>query len=85
MAESEIRLNLLQEIGRATERVNAAAENFQVIIKDIPSGAPHPDGTLRIKQASLELATARREMMSAHRQLDDFLTRGAIPEDFKAS
>jgi hypothetical protein len=84
-AESQIRLNLLEEVRRATDRVNAASESFSMIIKDIPSDVPHPDGALRIAHASRELSTAREEMMRAHRRLNDFLSRGVIPEDLKAS
>jgi hypothetical protein len=82
---SQIRLNLLQEVRRATDRVNAASESFSMIIKDIPGNVPHPDGTLRIAQASRELSIAREEMMRAHRRLNDFLSRGFIPEDLKAN
>ena len=83
--ESQIRLSLLQEVRLATDRVNAASESFSMIIKDIPSDVPHPDGTLRITKASRELSTAREEMMRAHRRLNDFLGHGVIPEDLKAS
>ena len=83
--ESQIRLSLLQEVRQATDRVNAASENFSAIIKDIPSEAPHPDGALRITRASRELATARAEMMEAHRRLNDFLGHGVIPQDLKSS
>jgi hypothetical protein len=83
--ESQIRSYLLQEVRLATDRVNAAADTLSVIISDIPGDMPHPDGTLRITQASLELSTARAEMMSAHRRLNDFLRHGVIPENPKAS
>ena len=84
-AESQIRLNLLQEVRQATDRVNAASESFSMIIKDIPSDVPHPDSALRITKASRELSTAREEMLRAHRRLNDFLSRGVIPDDLKAS
>jgi len=83
--ESQILPNLLQEVRQATDRVNAAAERFSVLIKDIPNDVPHPDGTLRITQASRELSTAREEMMRAHRRLNDFLSRGVVPEDLKVN
>ena len=78
---SDIQQKLLQEIREATDRVNAAAEGFSLLLKDVPSNVPAPDGTFRITQASHELATARAEMMRAHRRLNDFLSRGVIPED----
>ena len=84
-ADSQMRLKLLQEVRQATDRVNAAAESFSSIIQDIPSDTPHPDGALRITHASRELSTARAELMVAHRRLNDFLSRGVVPEDLKAS
>lgn len=81
--ESQIRSRLLEEVRQAMERVNAAAENFSSIIQDIPSVVPHPDGALRITHASHELSTAREELMRAHHRLNDFLSRGVVPEDLK--
>jgi hypothetical protein len=83
--ESQIRLELLQEVRRTTDRVNAAAEQFSLIIKDIPSKVPPPDSTHRIEQASRELSIARAEMMRAHHRLNDFLSDGVIPEDLEQS
>jgi hypothetical protein len=79
--DSHIQRKLLQEVRQATERVNAAAESFSLIVKDLPSNMPHPDSTFRITQASHELSTARSEMMRAHRRLNDFLSKGLIPAD----
>ena|SRR5579872_1603751 len=81
--DSQMREKLLQEVRLATVRVNLAAESFRSIIKDIPGDVPHPDGALRITHASRELSTAREEMMRAHRRLNDFLSRGVVPEDLK--
>ena len=81
--ESQIRLKLLQEVRQATDRANTAAEGFSLIVKDLPSKLPPPDSTDRITQASRELSTAREEVMRAHRRLNDFLSRGVIPEDLK--
>jgi hypothetical protein len=83
--ELQVRLKLLQEVRQATDRVNAVSQSFSTIIKDIPSDVPHPDGALRITQASRELSTAREEMMKANRRLNDFLSRGVIPEDLKVA
>lgn len=35
--------------------------------------------------ASRGLATARHEMMKAHNRLNDYLSRGIVPEDLKRS
>ena len=84
-AESQIRLMLLQEVRQATDRVTAAAQRFNLIIDDVPGNVPHPDGALRITQASRDLSSARAEMMVAHRRLSEFLSRGVIPQNLKAS
>lgn len=39
---SVIQLKLLEEISQATDRVNAAAESFRLIMKDIPSNVAGP-------------------------------------------
>lgn len=83
--ETQIQFKLLQQIRYATDRVNAAADSFGRIMKDIPSNVPPPDSTSRITQASRELSTARAEMMRAHRRLNDFLSHGVVPDDLKAS
>ena len=44
---------------------------------------PHPDGVHRIKNASNKLTAARKEMGTAHNRLDDFLSRGVVPDDLK--
>jgi hypothetical protein len=78
---SDIQQKLLQEVREATDRMNAAAEGFSLILKDVPSNVPSPDSTFRITQASHELSAARAKMLRAHRRLNDFLSRGVIPED----
>jgi hypothetical protein len=81
VVDSQIHLKLLQDVRRATDRLNEASESFNAIIQDTPGAIPHPDGTLHITKASRELSTAREEVMRAHRRLNDFLSRGVIPED----
>ena len=81
--ERQVNTILKHDVTEATERAHAASDAFEAIVADVPSGAPHPDGTQRILNASRKLSAARQEMMSAHERLHDFLTRGIIPEDLK--
>ncbi len=81
--ERRVRTTLFQEFVEATARVNAASEAFILVMGDVPSGLPHPDGTQRIHNASRELSAARKEVMKAHSRLNDFLGQGIIPEDLK--
>jgi len=72
---------LYREVVAATQQADAASEMFHGILNDLPSKVPPPDGTERIHSASRELSAAREKMMLAHSRLNDFLSRGIIPED----
>jgi hypothetical protein len=81
----EIRTILFQELYAATARGTEARRQFDEAMGRFPSGMPHPDGSQRIKNASNALTIARNEMTSAHNRLNDFLRRGIVPEDLKAT
>jgi hypothetical protein len=77
-------LNILQrDLQEATERVTAATAVFNAVTSETPSGFPHPDGTQRIHNASREMSQARDGLMIAHNRLNDFLSRGIVPDDLK--
>ena len=78
--EVNVREILRQEVLETTATVNAASDEFNSLLSAIPSGVPHPDGTQRIHQASRKLSVARKEMIRAHSRLNDFLSRGIVPE-----
>ena len=81
--EVKIREVLRQDVLSTTATLNAASEEFTALLNDIPSGIPHPDGAQRIHQASRKLSAARKEMITAHSRLNDFLSRGVIPDELK--
>jgi hypothetical protein len=81
--DQEIRAVLHKEILASTARAHAASEELIAIMSDIPSGLPHPDGSLRIQNAAHALAAARNEVMRAHSRLNEFLARGVLPGDNK--
>jgi hypothetical protein len=77
-------LNILRrDLQAAEERASAATAAFNAVIGDVPSGMPHPDGTQRIHNASRERSQARAGLMIAHNRLNDYLARGAVPDDLK--
>ena len=80
-----VRDALVQSVGKTTARTNAASEAFSAIMGQVPGGLPYADSAQRIHSASRELSVARKEMMKAHSRLDDFLSRGVVPEDLKRS
>jgi hypothetical protein len=83
-ADRQIRAALNGEILAATARAHAASEELRAIMRDIPSGLPQPDGSLRIQNAAHALAAARNEVMEAHSRFDEFLARGVVPGDGKS-
>ena len=81
----QIRTALVNCIAQATARVSEANHKFSEAMGQFPSGLPHPDGVQRIKNASNELALARKEMMTAHKRFNDYVYRGIVSEDLKRS
>ncbi len=81
--EREVRTILMRDLLQATARANAASDEFSAVMGDVPSALPHPDGTQRIHNVSRALFSAREEVMKAHTRLNDFLSRGVVPEDLK--
>jgi hypothetical protein len=80
---SAVRAVLVSDIVESTARVSAANEAFNKVLGQVPSGLPHPDGSQRIRNASSKLDAARKEMMSSHKRLNDFIEHGIVPEDLK--
>jgi hypothetical protein len=78
-----IRSVLVEDIAKATARVNQASQTFMEVMGQIPSGFPHSDGAQHIHNVSRELSVARQDLMRAHARLDDFLKTGRLPEDLK--
>ena len=81
--DQQIRATLLQDLIELTARNEQALEELEAVTGQIPSGMPHPDGVQRIKNASAKLATARQELIKAHRRLDEHIGHGIVPEDLK--
>jgi hypothetical protein len=81
----QIRRALVDRIAQATAGVSEANRKFNDAIDQFPSGLSNPNGVQRIKNASNGLTVARKEMMTAHRRLNEFIKRGIVPEDLKRS
>lgn len=82
-AESRIREILRREVLETTAIVSTASEEFNALRSAIPSGVPHPDGSLRLHQVSDRLSAARKNMIRAHSRMNDYLSRGIVPEELK--
>jgi hypothetical protein len=81
--DQQIRAALHREILASTARAHAAANALIAIMDQIPSGLPHPDGSVRIQNAAHALAAARSDVMEAHSRLNEYVIRGVVPEDCK--
>jgi hypothetical protein len=83
MGKREILNTLLKEVEQATEGHKIAHAEFRAIIKNIPTGLPHPDGTQHILNASTACAHAREKERVARARLEQFQAYGFIPKDLK--
>lgn len=83
MEHQAILKTLLDELATATEMARVANERFQMVIKEAPSGFPHPDGIQRIHNVSAENAKARRNLHDARVRLEQFRAYGYVPKDLR--
>ena len=67
-----------RDVETAKEKLTASAEEFDAIIRESPSGVPHPDGVQRIHNAAKALSIARHEHVEAFARLTAFLAEGFI-------
>jgi len=76
---------LKDDFEAAKRRMNSASTKFNEVVRDIPSGLPHPDGTQRIYNLGRELADAREKLAAAITRLNDFVSYQVVPKDLKDS
>jgi hypothetical protein len=55
---------LKQQLRVARNAQQEAVKRFKEIVRDIPSGLPHPDGSDRIRNASRELTETHNRMVA---------------------
>ena len=82
-ATSPVREILVQEVLEATAKKGEAFLKFKSVMDQFPSGLPQSDKLEQIKNASHELAIARKEMRRAYNRLNDYLDTGIAPENLK--
>jgi hypothetical protein len=70
---------LRAELAAARHRRDEAAQRFDQMISEVPSGIPYPDGTERIRQISAAYGRTQAEMAAAFGRLNDFLIHGKVP------
>jgi hypothetical protein len=77
----EIEKRLKSELDTAREEYGAASREFDLLLKDIPSEIPHPDGELRIRQTGEASRAALRKYTFALRRFSQYTLAGIVPED----
>jgi len=83
MDRREIHKRLTEDLEKARAQSKAASDAFNEVLKETPSGLPHPDGTQRIRNASVEKAAAHSRLTRAMARMDSFIIAGKIPDDLK--
>ena len=81
LSEQQVHTLLTVQLDEASARLEEAASAFRAVISEIPSGVPHPDGSQRVQNASREVSDARHQVMKAQNRLNDYLSRGVVPDD----
>jgi hypothetical protein len=76
---SRTQQELKQRLQIAKQAQKQAVKRFNEVIRDIPSGLPHPDGIERILNASHELTEAQGAVIALLRDLN----QGSLDGDGK--
>jgi hypothetical protein len=77
--DPRLRDTLFRDLVNATARMNGEQQKFDAMMDEFPTMRA---ATL-IKKAGANLEAARRELTRAHNRLNDFLSRGIIPDDLR--
>lgn len=83
MEREQILEKLRSDIAAARERRDAANLYFDEVTRNLPSGIPHPDGVVRIEQASRECSSAREAVRLAYEKFTNYLIHGKLPPGLK--
>ena len=76
---------LRADVDRAQVRYRSEAAKFRQIRQDIPSGIPHPDGVMRIRQSGEAHSAALAAYISALKRFTDFVVKRVVPNDLNGN
>jgi hypothetical protein len=76
-----IRQQLWDQLDKAQAAYLTATDQFNLVIKECPSGHPHTDGGLGIQQAGRDSRLALQRYINALREFTEFTLHGTIPVD----
>jgi hypothetical protein len=76
-------LQFLREQLSATRiEYTKASTEFDLMVKEVPSGIPQPDGTLRIQRAGRASRAALQNYRRALKRFANFTLEGRVTDDF---
>jgi hypothetical protein len=75
----EIRQRLWEDLQKAQAAHLAASRRFDLLVKEGPSGLPHPDGALRVQQVGRESRAALQGYMQALKPFTEFIALRHYP------
>ncbi len=79
--DSAIEELLKGQLDRARAEYDTAHKKFDLLIKDIPSGIPQPDGNLRIRQAGEASRSTLQNYKHALKRFSEYTMSGTVPKD----
>jgi len=71
--DREVLQFLREQLDAARIEYTVASAEFDLLVKEVPSGIPQPDGSLRIHKAGQASRAALQHYMRALKRLADFL------------
>jgi hypothetical protein len=74
---------IVDDLERATARFREESRRFRGVMADVPSGLPHPDGSLRVEQTSASYRKAVVELEFALKRHHAFFVRRVVPDDLQ--
>jgi len=74
---------LKDELESTRQRLDTAANAFQMVLKAPDILPPYPDGIQLIRNVSREYRFAGEEFMKAQRRLVELTTRSVVPGDLQ--
>jgi hypothetical protein len=83
LRRDEIEAHLAIALETKREAWNRARTGFSDIISQVPSGLPHPDGSLRLKTAGEVMRFRAAEFMDALQEFNAFVIHGIVPARFQ--
>jgi hypothetical protein len=74
---------LRMQLEEAQEKHRQAKDAFNLIVYNLPTGLPHPDGKLTIEQAGQKERATLIAYMAALQRFSDFILTGKVPADLR--